>query len=153
VTAGAVELAAGASMDVPVWWNISGAAKGTYDGVMTITAASSGAQIHVPYWYAATSGTPAHVTILDSLTSARRSSMQQDAILFRITDVSGLALTGVQPQVTVVSGGGTFLGLNSYDDQVPGLFGIDVRLGPSAGTNVFRLQVGGVTAEVSISGL
>jgi hypothetical protein len=33
---------------------------------------------------------------------------------------------------------------------VPGMFGIDVQLGPVAGTNVFRIQAGSVSADVSI---
>jgi hypothetical protein len=55
-----------------------------------------------------------------------------------------------QPQVTTVSGGGTARGVVSYDSDVPGMFGIDVQLGPVAGTNVFRIQAGSVSADVSI---
>jgi len=35
---------------------------------------------------------------------------------------------------------------------VPGVFGIDVRLGPLAGTNVFRIQAGNAFIDVAISG-
>ena len=103
-------------------------------------------------WYAATSGDPSQITILDSITSARRGSLNRDAVLFRITDVSGVALTKVQPEVTGVAGGGTVRGVVSYDSEVPGLFGIHVQLGISPGTNVFRIQAGTVVQEVSITG-
>ncbi|MCL5743662.1 MAG: S8 family serine peptidase, partial [Acidobacteria bacterium] len=148
-----VELTAGASADVPIVWSASGLATGTYEGFITVQGASSGTTIRVPYWYASTSGEPAHITILDSIESARRRSTQRDAVLFRVTDVSGVALVNVQPQVSVVSGGGAFRGINSRDSQVPGMFGIDVQMGDAAGTNVFRIQVGALSADVSIAGL
>ena len=150
--AGTVDLDPGAYADVPVSWNASGLAAGTYEGALTVTALSSGTQIHVPYWYAVTSGTPARITVLDSITSARRASVQQDAVLFRVTDASGVVLPDVQPQVTVVSGGGTVGYVSSYDADVPGVFGITLRLGFTAGTNVFRIQVGTATVDVSITG-
>jgi hypothetical protein len=91
------------------------------------------------------------LTILDSTESGRRGSLQRQAVMFRITDVSGLNLTGAHPEVTAISGGGTARGVVSYDSDAPGLFGIDVQLGPVAGTNVFRIQAGDVTVEISIS--
>ncbi len=151
VASNTVELAAGASIGLPVSWNAGGRAPGTYQGVLTIMGTSSGTRINVPYWYAVTSDVPANITILDSIVSARRGSLQRQAVSFRITDVSGLNLTAAQPQVTALSGGGTARGVVSYDSDVPGLFGIDVQLGPVAGTNVFRIQAGDVTADVTIT--
>jgi hypothetical protein len=151
IASSTVELAAGASLGLPVSWNARGQGPGTYQGGLTITGTSSGTRVNVPYWYAVTSDVPANVTILDSITSARRGSLQRQAILFRITDASGLNLPASQPQVTTVSGGGTARGVVSYDSDVPGMFGIDVQLGPVAGTNVFRIQAGSVSADVSIS--
>lgn len=147
-----IHLAAGASMDVPIVWNASGLAPGPYEGSLSITAASSGTQTNIPYWYAVASTTPAHITILSSITSARRRSIQTDAILFRITDAAGLPLAGAQPQATAVSGGGTVRSLVSHDDEVPGMFGINVQMGTAAGTNLFRVQIGDLTADVPISG-
>jgi subtilisin family serine protease len=151
VRADTVELAAGASVDVPVSWNAGGLASGTYEGFLTITG-SSGTRAHIPYWYAVTSTTPAHVTVLATILSARRSSLQRDAILFRLTDVSGLALTDTQPKVSALSGGGNVLQVVSHDSDIPGVFGIDLQLGAAAGTNVFRIEAGDVVADVSISG-
>ena len=152
VATSTVELAVGASQDVPVSWSVRGLAAAPYEGLLTVTGTSSGTRINVPYWYAATSGAPSQITILDSITSARRGSLSRDAVLFRITDVSGVALTEVQPEVTGVAGGGTVRGVVSYDSEVPGLFGIHLQLGTSPGTNVFRIQAGTVVQEVSITG-
>jgi minor extracellular serine protease Vpr len=151
VASSTVELSAGSSVGLPVSWNAGGQAPGTYQGVLTITGTSSGTRIHVPYWYAVMTDVPAHITILDSTASGRRGSVQRQAVLFRITDVSGLNLAGAQPVVTAVSGGGMARGVVSYDSDVPGMFGVDVQLGPVAGANVFRIQAGDVTAEVSIT--
>jgi len=67
----------------------------------------------------------------------------------RTTDASGQLLP-VQPQVTVVSGGGTVRAVTSLDNQVPGVYSIDVVLGPTAETEVFRIQSGDVTTDISI---
>lgn len=147
-----VQLSAGASLEVPLSWVAAGLPRGTYEGFVTITGTTSGAQARIPYWYAVTSPAPVHITILDSLDGARRGGLQQNAILFRVTEASGLALTDPTPQVTVLAGGGAVRGLNSYDREVPGLWGIDVRLGASPGINVFRIQAGTVVKDVVITG-
>ncbi|MBI3471397.1 MAG: S8 family serine peptidase, partial [Candidatus Solibacter usitatus] len=69
VPAGTIELAAGASLDLPVTWSGSGLAAGAYEGYLTITGTSSGTQARLPYWYAATTFTPANVTVLDAITA------------------------------------------------------------------------------------
>ena len=148
-----VELAAGATIAIPLQWTVTGLSPGTYEGYLTITGSSSGTRIQVPYWYGSTSTEPSHVSVLDSLDSARSRSMLRDAIYFRITDASGLPLTTVRPTVTVVSGGGAVRTVNSYDSDIPGLFGVDVQLGSTPGTNVFHIQAGTVSADVSITGL
>jgi hypothetical protein len=152
LTPDGVELVSGASMDVPITLNAAGLAPGPYQGFITVTAASSGASIRIPYWYAVRSTGPARITILDLLSSARRSSTQSDAIMFRVTDASGLPITDRQPDVTSVSGGGSVRSIHSYDSDVPGLFGVDVQLGLTAGVNVFRIQAGAQTIDVSITG-
>ncbi len=145
-------LASGASAEVPVAWSATGLTAGAYEGFITITGSASGMQARVPYWHAVSSGVPAAITTLDAVASARRGSTQRDAILLRITDAPGLALTNVLPQVTVVSGNGSVMGVVSYDDEAPGMFGIDVKLGPTAGANVFRVQAGDVVKEYTITG-
>jgi minor extracellular serine protease Vpr len=146
-----LEVAPGASKQVTINWQASGLTAGAHEGVVRIVAASSGTETRVPYWYGVTSA-PAHITILDALSSARRNSNQTDAILFRVTDAAGVVITDAQPQVSVVSGDGTVRRLASYDRDSPGLYGISVRLGPAAGSNVFRIQAGDAAATVTITG-
>ncbi len=147
-----VQLEAGASAEVHVAWTAAGLSGGAHQGFLNITSSSSGTVASVPYWYAVSSGTPAHVTAFDPITSGRRNRVQQDAVYVRITDAAGVPLTDSDPQVTVISGNGTAVGVHSYDSQIPGLYGIDVRLGPTAGTNVFRIQAGDAFVDVSIAG-
>ena len=146
-----VQLAAGASADVPVTWTAAGLAAGTYEGFISITG-TSGTQTRIPYWYAVPSGVAAHITILDSISSGRRRSTQRDAVLFRVTDASGFSMATAQPQASATIGGGAIRGIVSHDDEVPGMFGLDVQLGIAAGQNVFVIQIGDVSVQVSITG-
>ncbi len=149
--ASSVQVAAGGSVDVPLTWNTANLASGTYEGFLTVSSSSTGTKVNVPYWYDASSGEPANITILDAVSSGRRSSVQRQAVLLRTTDVSGQSLL-LQPEVTVVSGGGSVRAVTSLDNQVPGMFSVDVVLGPAAGTNVFRIQSGSVTTDITITG-
>ena len=148
-----LEIPPHSSAAVPVTWNASSLTPGAYDGFLTVTGVTSGAVLRAPYWYASTDGVPATIHIMDSIDSARRGSLQKDAILFRVTDVAGVPVAGVAPVVTVLSGGGAIRRVVSYDSQTPGLFGVDVILGATPGLNVIRIQVGSVTADVTIQGL
>ncbi len=58
----------------------------------------------------------------------------------------------VTPDVSVVSGGGAVGPVLVYDTDVPGLFGIDLRLGQIAGANVVRIQAGSIVTSVSVTG-
>jgi minor extracellular serine protease Vpr len=147
-----VQLDAGASVEVPVVWSATGLTAGTHEGFLTVTSSSSGTRVAVPYWYAVTSGTPARITVFDAISTGRRNSLQRDALYVRITDSAGVPLTGSDPRVTAISGGGMSRGVHSYDSQIPGLFGIDLQLGPLAGNNVFRIQSGDAYIDVTITG-
>jgi minor extracellular serine protease Vpr len=151
VSTNTLQLAAGASTQLTVSWTGSLSAGG-HEGFITITGASSGVQTQIPYWYDVLSDVPARITILSNIGSARRRSVQQDALLFRITDSAGVPITDITPVATVTSGGGIVIGLNNYDSDVPGLYSIDVRLGTVAGTNMFHIQAGDVSIDASITG-
>lgn len=153
VAVSTVEIAPHASAQVPVMWTASSLTPGAYDGFLTVRGVASGTVLRVPYWYGSTDGAPAAIHIMDSLDSARRGSLQRDAILFRVTDVAGVPVANVDPIVTVLSGGGVVRRVVSYDSQTPGLFGVDVILGAAPGLNVVRIQVGNVTVDVTIQGL
>jgi subtilisin family serine protease len=143
VATNTVTVASGRTTDVPVSWSASGLEGGTYEGTINIVSASSGTQLHVPYWYASTTG-PAHINILDSSTSGRRV-----VIYFRVTDASGVALTDETPDVSVLSGTGTVRSIVSIDRQIPGVFQLTVQLGRGTSTT-YRIKAGDVFTDLTL---
>jgi len=161
----------GQSATVPVTFTASGLAPGPYEGFVTIAGSISGVQERVPYWYAVPSSVPATITPMlvttwDDNNTARRGSRLNDAILFRVQDVSGLILPGVQPTVTAISGGGSVISMVSVDPDIAGCdptdpnelcftggFDVSVRLGAVAGPNIFEITVGNVAPfDIEIDG-
>ena len=152
--ASSLSLDAGASAAVSVTFTPGPVAAGAYEGYIEIQGAKASVPTRVPYWYAAPSGEPAHVTILDSAANSgpwAAGARISNAVLFRITDSSGLAVTNVLPQISVLSGGGRVTGL-SAESSVPNSFTFSVRLGTAPGSNVFQIQAGPVQATVTIVG-
>ena len=145
-----VSLGPGQSVSLPVSFSGTGLAPGSYEGFLTVTGAS-GAKMQVPYWYAVKA--PAStISVLEQSTGGRRGNVQRQAVLFRVLDSSGVALTDVPIDVTVVSGDGSLAGTNLLDSEIPGLWSVDLRLGPAPGNNVFRIQVGDAVREITITG-
>lgn len=145
-----VEVAPGASVQVPLRWTLTGLLPGPHQGFILATS-TAGASIRVPFWYAATSD-PVKITIVDASTAGTPGSKVSDAVLFRVTDVSGVPLAEVAPEVTVTAGAGVVDRLRKYDIQVPGLFGIDVILDTIPGFNTFRIKAGEIVRDVTILG-
>ena len=141
----------GGSAQLRVTLSAASLAPGQYEGFIRVFDTSSGSETHVPYWYAVPSDIPKYITVLDVHDGSSPGASVTDAVLFRITDASGIALTNVEPEVTVVSGGGFLSSVKSRDRFIPGAFGVTLRLGPRRGSNVVRIQAGGVTREVTIS--
>lgn len=132
--------------------NSQGAAPGEYQGYLFIRGAEPGTDIHVPYWQAVPSTVPAYLKILDQTDRGTPGSLLRGAISVRVTDAAGVPLRDPPPTVTVVSGGGSVVSVTSADNEVPGLFVVNVRLGPQAGSNVFRIEAGPLSREVTIEG-
>ena len=86
------------------------------------------------------------------MTPDEAGALVRRAISVRTTDAAGLPLRELKPEVTVVSGGGEVLSVFSDDATCPGLFEVDIRMGPSPGDNVFRIEAGGLSDEVTIQG-
>lgn len=147
-----LSVASGRTAGVSISFNTTGLAAGGCEGTITLKSLNSGTVVRVPWWYAVTSDIPAAVTQLHTTDMGRPGRVLSDAVLFRITDSAGVPITSFQPEVTVVSGGGEVSAVNSYDDEVPGLFGLDLRLGPTAGTNTFEIRAGDVRSVVTITG-
>jgi hypothetical protein len=127
-------------------------ATGAHEGFIRLIAATTGAETRIPYWYAVASDQPANITVLETTASGRRGATARDAILFRITDAAGLPLANARPEVAVISGGGVVESVVPHDDEVPGLYGLNVQLGPVAGANIFRIQAGAAAVEATITG-
>jgi subtilisin family serine protease len=144
-------VAAGQSADVDLAWNGSGIGPGACEGIVRISGTSSGTTLRLPFWYASATGVPARITQLDITDSGRRNTTVQDAILFRLSDGAGLPIGDYNPEVSIVSGGGAIVAAHRYDKQVPGAYGIDVRLGPRAGTNTIEVRVGDVVKRFDIT--
>ncbi len=142
----------GKTAGVAVSFDATGLAAGGCEGTITFKSLTSGTVVRVPWWYAVTSDIPSAVTQLHTTDTGRRGRVLSDAVLFRMTDSAGVPITSVQPQVTVVTGGGEVSAVNSYDSDVPGLFGLDLRLGPTAGTNTFEIRAGDIRSVVTITG-
>lgn len=149
--ANTLQLQPGATTDLTVAWTPVGLAAGTCEGAITITSASTGSQSRVPWWYAVTSGQPAKITVLSRIESGRRGSLQSEAVLLRITDSAGVPVTSIQPEVRTLAGDASVAAIRSLDDEVPGLFAIDLRLGPATGENTLEITAADSSIRVSIT--
>jgi minor extracellular serine protease Vpr len=147
-----ISLDPGASAQIVVNFSASALGPGQYEGYIRVADTSTGSEAHVPYWYAVPSNTPAFITVLNADQSgAVQAQSGQDSVLFRVTDASGIALTNIQPVVTVVSGTGVLSSVNSRNSLIPGAFGINLRLGTRRTTTVVRIQAGDITQDVPVS--
>ncbi len=151
-----VPLAAGASTTIAVELQAPGLAPGQYEGFINIQGTHSSVNTHVPYWFAVASGQPQNITVLQNGGTSgapRAGSRVSGAVIFRVTDASGLPVAGVQPIVTVVSGGGRIVSTSSFDSVTPDAFTVTAVLGPQAAiANVFSIQAGSVLTNVTVFG-
>jgi minor extracellular serine protease Vpr len=151
LSASTVSLDPGASVQIGVNFTASTLPPGQYEGYIRVADLSSGVESHVPYWYATPSDIPVNITVLNASQGAVQTQSGQDAVLFRVTDASGIAVTDIQPVVTVVSGSAVLNSVNSRNSLIPGAFGINLRLGPRRSTTVIRIQAGNVSKDVAVS--
>lgn len=155
LSTGSVQLAPGASTTISVAFQGSGMTTGQYEGAITVQSTLTGVTSHVSYWYAVAGTDPAHITVLyNASTDAPQPSgtQVQDAIVFRITDASGLPLGGVSPVVKSTTTGARVVAISPLDGYVPGAFALTARLSPTPGANNFQIQAGNVTLQVTITG-
>lgn len=145
-----VQVAAGASTDVSIQWSATGMTAGAHEGMIVISSVSNGSTVTVPYWYGVTSG-PAHITVFDAITTSRHNRVEPDAVVFRVTDSAGVAIPNANVTVTVVSGDGSLVSVDSYDSDSPGMMTATLQMGPQAGDNVFRIQAGDAVTTVTIT--
>jgi subtilisin family serine protease len=139
--------------DVPLTFTASGLTAGAYEGFIVIQGTNSGIETRIPYWYGVASSTPAYLTVLNvESTPPKAGASVTDAIQFRVTDASGIIVPGVQPTVTVTAGGGSVMAVRSEDSEYPGVWGVDVRMGPTSATaNTFHIVAGSLSQDVTIT--
>lgn len=123
---------------------------GAYEGFLHVLGTNSGIDERVPYWYGVGSTVATHLTILNSATSPAAGSVVPDAVLFRITDVNGITVPGITPAANVIDGGGMVLGIVDHSATNPGVFGMNVQVGPAPGANDFQIRAGNLTQTVTI---
>jgi hypothetical protein len=140
----------GATRTIPVNWRQSGLAEGEYQGVVLVRGTASDAELRIPYWYAVTSSTPRFLSSF--LQPATAPTNGSTTLNIRVTDPSGVILTAVEPQVSVESGDGFVVSSRSIDDIYPGVWRIQLRMGPFPGPNVFVVRAGEVTRRITIRG-
>lgn len=146
-----VQLNSDTYFDLPLRFAVSGLGPGEYEGFIVIQGTISGTVARVPYWYGVASSTPAHLTILYVTPAASAGQVAKNAILFHITDSSGILVSGVAPTVTVSSGGGSLYSLTFPDAfDYPGLWSANLMMGPLAGNNIFVVTAGSVSQTVTI---
>jgi minor extracellular serine protease Vpr len=152
LTPGSLSLAPGQSGQVTVVLVADALPPGQYQGTINIDDTSNGLAIEAPYWYAVPSNVPAQITVLQTFKGASKGQqLVQNAVLFRVTDTSGIAMTSLQPVVTVISGGASVAGVTSADAFIPGAYSISLRPGPQGSTKtVLQVQAGDVSVDVTV---
>jgi subtilisin family serine protease len=150
IASSTVELGPGLALDLPVAFRGTSLFAGQYEGSIYIQGNRSGSVIRVPYWYGVASSQPRYITVLQTRSDVQRGTSVFDAIIFRITDEAGIPVRDITPTITVVSGDGEVIDVFARSRLSPGAFGAQLRMGPRAGSNTFRIEAGGIQREVTI---
>ena len=147
-----VALDPGTYFDDPLTFTATGLLAGEYEGFIAIQGSHSSVAARIPYWYGVASNKPAHITVLYLPTAPPAANVEiEDAIWFRVTDSSGIIDGTVTPVVLVTSGGGSVQSVDSLNSYFPGVWGVNLRLGPTSGaSNVFTIVAGALTQTVTI---
>jgi subtilisin family serine protease len=150
LSSGSVTLDPGGTAMLTATVSAAGLSAGQYEGFLTVTGVNSGVESRVPYWYGVPSDTPAFITIMEMADTLRPGALVGDAIVFHVADAAGIVIKDVIPTVTAISGGGSVVGVVSRNASSPGAYGLNVRLGRTAGANVFRITAGGVSIDIQL---
>jgi hypothetical protein len=147
-----VQLDPGKALAVTLSFTGTALEPGEYQGFVQVQGATATTPVRIPYWYAVPSSTPRYLTVLYSEEQATVGRYLRNGIVFRVTDPSGIALLDANPAVTATSGGGVVNSVRLVDNEVPGAYTVNLTLGLRAGENVFQIQAGNLTQDVTIEG-
>jgi len=145
-----IQLDAGAAQEITVELNQADLAAGAYQGVLRIQGTQGQVNCTVPYWYAVSNGVAGNIRIVSSAVTGVPGQILSSGILFQITEASGVPVSNLEPVVTVAAGDGTVRAVQNLDLISPALYRVNLRLGPAAGDNIFRITAGEVTRDVVI---
>jgi hypothetical protein len=144
LSSNSVALNPGQSQAISVTFTGASLNPGAYQGYLQIQGTQNSVIANVAYWYGVPSGNATHVTVLEAPTNGNPRSVQ--AIFVRSDDDQGLAAG--PPTVTVTSGNGAAIDVQSIDSVIPGAYQIRVRL--AAGSNTFTVASGLASTAVVI---
>jgi hypothetical protein len=130
---------------------------GEYEGAIHVQGNNTATDTHVMYWFGVPSSKPYLLTDLGSDTQDARGQLAQAALVFRVTDASGIYMTNILPQVTVTyfgtynantgaavkNGNATVGKIYTLDSYSPGTIAADIT--PSSARNLvdgFTVTVG-----------
>ena len=146
LSSNSVQLNPGQSQNISV--ELAGAAisPGAYQGVLQIQGTQSQVISTVPYWYGVPASSPTRISVLEAAPNGPPGSRQD--LYFRTIDDSGIVVAAT-PTVTV-TGSGRLGFVQSVDDQVPGAYHIQVRLGPLGGPTTVHVAAGNASTDITI---
>ena len=133
-----------ATVNVSIPGGVLGA--GEYEGAIHIQGNNTATDTHLVYWFGVPSSTPYLLTDMGSDTSDSRGQTVPAAVIFRITDASGIYMSNILSQVTVtyngaydgnsglpVKTGNASVGkVYNYDSYSPGTIAADVKMSTRA---------------------
>ncbi len=141
----------GASRTIDVRWMASGLQPGEYQGTLRLREAATEKESQVPYWYAVRSTEPRNLTVLSA--PAEGAPESNVTVYLRVSDVTGLSLFDPEPTAAVVSGAGRVRSVDSVDFVFPGVWRVQLQLGPDPRNNVFRFEAGTLNRQITIRGV
>jgi minor extracellular serine protease Vpr len=144
LSSNSVAIDPGQSQAISVNFTGSSLDPGAYQGYLQIQGTQNSVIANVSYWYGVPSGTATHVTVLEAPTNGDPRSVQ--TIFVRPVDDQGLAAG--PPTVTVTSGNGAAIDVQSIDSIIPGAYGILVHL--AEGSNTFTVASGLASTDIVI---
>lgn len=148
----ALEIAPGQTKVFNLSFRGKALAVGEFQGFVKVKGDNAPVDARMAYWYGSTNGEPTKVTLIKQSFSAAASTTT--TIDFVLTDPAGMPLIGgVQPDIKIVSGGGSLRMINSLEPMFPGIWEINVRLGSTPGPNVIHVELGDAKRDITVIGL
>ena len=142
LSAESISLDAQSSGQVDVTFAGQDLRSGHHHGYVIVRGTKSDVELRVPYWYGVASTEPGSIAVIVDPEPVVAPAARV-TLTFRVTDTSGQALDGAQPQIEVVTDGGRVDSVDP-DPRGNGLYRASVRPGRTSGAYIFRITAGSV---------